>query len=69
MISLSRIEHAAVLLEGRIIKTPLISSPTLSEWVDAEVYLKLENLPKTGSFKIRGAIHKIISQSDRIGKV
>ena len=60
MVSLSMIENAADLLEGKVIKTPLVFSPTLSERVKAEVYLKLENLQKTGSFKIRGATHKII---------
>jgi len=68
MISLSMIENAAVILEDKVIKTPLVFSPTLSERIKAEVYLKLENLQKTGSFKIRGATHKIILHSSRIGK-
>ncbi len=40
-------------------KTPLITSYTLSSIVGRNVYLKLENLQKTGSFKVRGAIYKI----------
>jgi threonine dehydratase len=41
--------------------TPLNYSRSLSELVDCEVYLKLENLQKTGSFKLRGAVNKIMS--------
>ena len=36
------------------IKTPLIQSPTLSRILDRPVFLKLENLQRPGSFKIRG---------------
>jgi len=42
-------------------RTPLISSPWLTELVGACVYLKLECLQKTGSFKIRGAANKMVS--------
>ncbi|MHA1752505.1 MAG: threonine ammonia-lyase [Candidatus Helarchaeota archaeon] len=41
-------------------KTPLIYSTTFSNMVNNEVYLKLENFQKTGSFKIRGAMNKIL---------
>ncbi|MFC3039555.1 pyridoxal-phosphate dependent enzyme [Virgibacillus xinjiangensis] len=44
-------------------KTPLIHSPGLSELSGAHVYLKLENLTVTGSFKIRGAANKILTLS------
>jgi threonine dehydratase len=42
-------------------KTPLISSPALSELRGSEVTLKLENLQETGSFKPRGATNKLLS--------
>jgi len=42
-------------------KTPLISSPELSELTGSEVTLKLECLQETGSFKPRGAANKILS--------
>lgn len=45
-------------------KTPLVSSPVLTEQVGASVYLKLENLQETGSFKIRGAANKMLSLTD-----
>lgn len=41
-------------------KTPLIYSPSLSEFAGTLVYLKLENLSVSGSFKIRGAANKIL---------
>lgn len=55
---------AAKRLEGITYKTPLILSEKLSRLTHGEVYLKLENLQKTGSFKIRGA-YNAISQLPR----
>lgn len=54
---------AANRLQGRINKTPLIYSDLLSEQTGAEVYIKMEALQKTGSFKVRGALNKIDSLS------
>lgn len=42
---------------GRIHRTPLLRSETLSRLTGGDVYLKLEALQKTGSFKIRGAYY------------
>ncbi len=42
-------------------KTPLISSPELSESTGSEIALKLECLQETGSFKPRGAANKLLS--------
>jgi threonine dehydratase len=39
--------------------TPLLSSRSLSERCGGRVLLKAENLQRTGSFKLRGAVHKI----------
>ena len=44
-------------------QTPLQHSRTLSEIANSQVHLKLENMQKTGSFKIRGAVNKIFSLS------
>lgn len=68
MLSLEDVRKAAALLRGRVIRTPLVYSPTFSRMTGAEVYLKLENLQETGSFKIRGATYKILSEGNRIGK-
>jgi threonine dehydratase len=45
------------------VDTPMISSPELDERTGAHVWLKLENLQVTGSFKVRGAANKILSLS------
>ena len=66
-ISLEDILRAADLLNGKIIRTPLVYSPTFSRMSGAEVYLKLENLQKGGSFKLRGATYKIQSRREDIG--
>ena len=66
-LALDDIRQAARLLQGRILRTPLVYSPTFSRLFGAEVYLKLENLQKTGSFKIRGASYKILRHREAIG--
>ena len=60
MDDLHRIQKAADLLRPHIIETPLIFAPSLSRMFDAEIYLKLENLQRTGSFKVRGATVKLL---------
>jgi len=67
MIPLASIQTAAEKLKGHIVRTPIIHSATLSEGMGADVYLKLENLQKTGSFKVRGATYKLMRQRDAIG--
>lgn len=59
MISLNEVQQAAARLSGKILRTPLIYSPSFSKMTGAEVFLKLENLQETGSFKLRGATNKI----------
>lgn len=46
-------------LKGRVHETSLVESVKLSEDVGADVWFKLENLQKTGSFKVRGALNKL----------
>lgn len=57
--TLAEFEEAAAGLEGVIERTPLQSSQALSDLFGAPVHLKLENLQRTGSFKIRGATHRL----------
>ena len=59
LVSLSDIESARVLLEGVSRTTPMEGSRALSERVGGPVWLKCENLQRTGSFKIRGAYVRI----------
>jgi len=51
------IEQAHRRIRKAILRTPMIYSDTLSKVTGREVFLKLENLQKTGSFKIRGAYY------------
>jgi threonine dehydratase len=68
MVSSADVRKAAAVIKGSVIRTPLVYSPTFSKLTGAEIYLKLENLQETGSFKLRGATFKILSELDRIGK-
>jgi threonine dehydratase len=57
---------AAQRLKGRVRHTPLEQSDELSEASGASgVYLKLENLQRTGSFKIRGALNRLCTLGER----
>ncbi|MEG6616232.1 threonine ammonia-lyase [Peptococcaceae bacterium 1198_IL3148] len=59
-ISLQDIEKAREVLADVVKKTDIITSP-INDLCSSEVYLKLENLQRTGSFKVRGAYNKINS--------
>ncbi len=59
MISLDKIKAAADRLSGVIHRTELSQSTTFSQLSGNQIYLKPENLQKTGSFKIRGAYNKL----------
>jgi threonine dehydratase len=48
-----------------VLRTPLIYSHTLSRLGGREVYLKLENLQTTGSFKLRGALNRLTLLKER----
>jgi threonine dehydratase len=67
MVKLEDVRKAARLIEGRVIRTPLVRSPTFSRMAEAEVYLKLECLQMGGSFKVRGATYKVLSRRKEIG--
>lgn len=53
------IEEAARRIAPHVRRTPVEASPFLSRAAGAEVFLKLENFQITGSFKARGALHKL----------
>lgn len=61
MLTLDLICQAQNRLRGFVHRTPMIHSSTLSHYLGAQVYLKLECLQKTGSFKPRGAFNKMLS--------
>ena len=62
MLTIDKVKKAETLLKDVIRKTDLIYAAALS--TGAEIYIKSENLQKTGSFKVRGAYTKIAQLSD-----
>jgi threonine dehydratase len=63
MIGIEDIKKAHEKIKPYIHKTPLMHSNSFSNLTGADVYIKAENLQKTGSFKVRGAFNKIMSVS------
>jgi threonine dehydratase len=61
---LAELEAARSRLDGVARVTPIYSSETFSRLAGREVWLKAENLQRTGSFKIRGAYNTIATLSD-----
>lgn len=57
-------EVAAARLSRRVWHTPLVQSPWLSKSTGADVWLKLETVQLTGSFKIRGALNALARLRD-----
>jgi threonine dehydratase len=66
-LSMDLVAEARRALDGQIRRTPIEPSPALSEAAGAPVFLKLESLQVTGSFKIRGACFVLsrLSAEDR----
>ncbi|MGW5973647.1 threonine/serine dehydratase [Streptomyces sp. NPDC055186] len=61
MIGMPEIEAAAEQIAGHVVRTPTVPSPGLSALLGAPVTAKLELLQRTGSFKARGAVAKLLS--------
>ncbi|MFF0115049.1 threonine/serine dehydratase [Streptomyces prasinus] len=64
MIGMAEIEAAAGRIAGHVVRTPTVPSPGLSALLGAPVTVKLELLQRTGSFKVRGAVAKLLSLSE-----
>ncbi len=56
---------AAERLSSYVVETPLVFSPQFSAATGAKVWLKLENLQDTGSFKLRGATNRLLAMSEQ----
>ncbi|WP_029430829.1 threonine ammonia-lyase [Blastococcus sp. URHD0036] len=71
LVSGADVEAAAVLLADVVRRTPLEHSRALAERVGGPVWLKSENLQRTGSFKIRGAYTRLarLTAAERAGGV
>lgn len=71
IVPLERFHEARGVLDGRIARTPILSSATAARVLaargvrvaDGRVYAKAEHLQKTGAFKIRGALNKMAALS------
>jgi len=59
--TLAEVYQASQRIRTTVQRTPLIKSSWLSELTGSEIFLKLECLQTTGSFKLRGATNKILS--------
>jgi threonine dehydratase len=60
-VTIADIRRAAAAIAGAVERTPTIAAPGLSELAGCEIYLKLETLHRTGSFKERGALNKLLT--------
>jgi len=64
MVNLESIEAAATRIRPSIYESPLVHSKTLSRLTGNSIFLKLENLQMTGSFKERGALNRILTMTN-----
>jgi threonine dehydratase len=63
-ISFADVREAAERLRGHIRRTPVERSPALSARTGADVWLKCECFQETGSFKLRGALNRLLTLDD-----
>ncbi len=63
MIALNDIQTALRRIRSSIYLSPCARSETFSESTANQVYLKLDNLQRTGAFKERGALNKLLTLS------
>lgn len=59
------VAQAADRIRDLVVKTPLIEAHALSEAIKGRFFVKCENLQRTGSFKLRGAMNSLASLSDQ----
>lgn len=68
-VSLDDIRAAADRIAPHTIRTPLLESPRLNDWLGFRLLVKCETLQHTGSFKLRGATNAVMSLPDSITDV
>jgi threonine dehydratase len=64
VIEISDIRAAATRIVGRVHRTPILSASAIGERAGVRLLLKCESFQKTGSFKARGALNKVMSLTD-----
>jgi threonine dehydratase len=62
-LELSHVRAAQERIAGKVHRTPLLSAASLGERLGVKLFLKCESFQKTGSFKPRGALNKVLSLS------
>ncbi|MFI4994670.1 MAG: threonine/serine dehydratase [Hyphomicrobiales bacterium] len=65
MYDLSRIEGARERTSPYVMRTPLLSSSTLSKEMGCNVFIKAELFQKTGSFKVRGMVNALLTMDGK----
>ena len=63
-VTINTIRDAHNRINAHILKTPVKSSTEINKNAGVELYFKCENLQRSGSFKIRGAVNAVLSLSD-----
>ncbi len=58
------VHKAAKRIEGRVHRTPVLTSERLNEIAGSELFFKCENLQKAGAFKARGAVNAVFTLTD-----
>lgn len=58
-ISAADVRAAALLIAGKVVRTPLLEFPSLNERAGRRVLVKFEGAQYTGSFKFRGAYNRL----------
>ena len=64
-VTADQIRDTAARLDGQIIRTPIIEAPMLSRNLGCDLFLKLECLQHTSSFKARGALNAMLGLNDQ----
>ncbi|HEY2716239.1 MAG TPA: pyridoxal-phosphate dependent enzyme, partial [Solirubrobacterales bacterium] len=68
-LALEQLRRAHQLSAEAVVRTPVLTAGSLSERLGAPIALKAENLQRTGSFKLRGALNKLRSSHGAAGVV
>ena len=64
-VTADQIRDTAIRLDGQIIRTPMLEAPMLSRNLGCDLFLKLECLQHTSSFKARGALNAMLGLNDK----
>lgn len=69
MLTKEAVREAARLIQGKVHRTPILTSSKLNELAGCELHFKCENFQKTGAFKARGAVHAVLKLSRNVQTV